>query len=321
MTTLSSPRSLAPAFALLTAATLIAAVPQPAQAQAPTTAPATAPAKATAGDVDVNGTRIHYQLFGDLSSPETPLLVLHGAFMSGDAMRPLIDPFAATRPVIAIDARGHGRSGGVDSNLSYDLMADDAAAVLAKLGVARADVLGYSMGGSTAIRMALRHPERIDKQVIISATYRLDGWYPEVLAGIEQLTPELFAGSPMEAEYKKISPTPESFPNLVAAIKGLDALSYAWPDDQVRAIKGKTMVIIGDADGVTLDHAIKLFKLRGGADIAAATQGFMTEAPKARLAILPAASHIGIMGDAPVIAAMATAFLNDAKPAMPPGFF
>ena len=169
MTYHASHRSLISTFALLAAATAVAALPQPARAQTPahqtpTQAPATAGTTALAvakyGDVDVNGTRIHYQLYGDLASGKTPLLVLHGSFMSADAMKPLIDPFALTRPVIAIDARGQGRSSGIDGALSYELMADDAAAVLAKLGVGKADVLGYSMGGTMAIALAIRHPDR-----------------------------------------------------------------------------------------------------------------------------------------------------------------
>ena len=317
MTCHASQLNLASAFALIAAAAAIAALPQPARAQTPTTAPAAAPLKAKAGNADVNGTRIHYQLHGDLAGGKTPLLVLHGAFMSSDAMKSLIDPLAATRPVIAIDARGHGRSGGVDGKLSYDQMADDAAAVLAKLGVKQADVLGYSMGASTAIALAVRHPGQVGKQVVLSGTSRLDGWYPEVLVSIAQLTPATFAGSPIETGYKSLSPTPDKFPKLVGNIKTLDATPFAYSDEQVRAIPGKTMVIIGDADGVTLDHAIQLFRLRGGGDIAAATQGFMTEAPKARLAILPATSHVGIMSEVPAIVAMVTPFLDDAKPPMP----
>lgn len=317
MTYHSSQRNLVSAFALLAAATAVAALPQPAHAQTSAATEAATPAAAKNGDVAVSGTRIHYQVHGDLASGKTPLLVLHGAFMSADAMKSLIDPLAATRPVIAIDARGHGRSGGVDGKLSYDLMADDAAAVLAKLGVKQADVLGYSMGGSTAVALAIRHADKVGKQVILSGTSRLDGWYPEVLAGIAKITPELFANSPIDTEYKRLSPTPEKFPKLVENIKSLDATSFAFPDEQVRAIPGKTMVIIGDADGVTLDHAIALFKLRGGGDIAAATQGFMTEAPKARLAILPATSHIGIMSEVPAIVAMVIPFLDDTKPPMP----
>lgn len=311
-------RSLVPAFALL--ATAAAAQPVQAQAQTAPAVETAAPASTAKSDfVTIDGARIHYQVHGDLASGKTPLLVLHGAFMSTDTIKPLIDPFLPARPVIAVDARGHGRSGGVDAPLTYDRMADDTAAVLAQLGVEKVDVLGYSMGGTTAIRLALKHPDKVGKQVILSATSRLDGLYPEVLAVIATLTPEIFAGSPMEKEYKRLSPEPDGFPKLLANIKALDAARYNWTDEDVRKIPGKTMVIIGDADGVTLEHAIALFKLRGGGDIAAATQGFITEAPKARLAILPATSHIGIMNEVPAIAAMVMPFLDDKAPP-PPSF-
>ena len=318
MTRRSPLPELASAFALIAVAATIAAAAQPAAAQTPGAGQPAANAP-QGGHADVAGAAIHYQVYGDLKSGKTPLVVLHGAFMSADAMKPLIDPLAATRPVIAVDARGHGRSGGVDGPLSYDRMADDTAAVLDRLGVAKADVLGYSMGGSTAVALAVKHPEKIGKQVILSATSRLDGWYPEVLAGISKLTPDIFAGSPIDTEYKRLSPAPQKFPVLVANIKSLDATPFGWSDAAVRAIPGRTMVIIGDADGVTLDHAIHLFKLRGGGDVAAATQGFLTAAPKARLAILPATSHIGIMGEIPAIAAMVTPFLDDTAPP-PPSF-
>lgn len=308
-----------PAFALL-ASTAALTAPGTAQAQtAPAAETAAAASTAKSDFVTIDGARIHYQVHGDLASGRTPLLVLHGAFMSTDTIKPLIDPFLPARPVIAVDARGHGRSGGVDGPLTYDRMADDTAAVLAKLGVKKVDVLGYSMGGTTAISLALKHPDKVGKQVILSATSRLDGLYPEVLAAIATLTPEIFVGSPMEKEYKRLSPEPNGFPKLLANIKALDAAPYNWSDEDVRKIPGKTMVIIGDADGVTLDHAIQLFKLRGGGDIAAATQGFITEAPKARLAILPATSHIGIMNEVPAIAAMVTPFLDDKAPP-PPSF-
>ncbi|WP_082665278.1 alpha/beta fold hydrolase [Sphingopyxis sp. H115] len=313
----------ASALAIIAVAATLAALPRTAAAETTVASPAPAARQSSAalqaGHVDVAGAAIHYQVYGDLKSGPTPLLILHGAFMSADAMKPLIGPLAASRPVIAVDARGHGRSGGVDTPLSYDRMADDTAAVLDKLGVEKADVLGYSMGGSTAIALAVGHPDKVGKQVILSATSRLDGWYPEVLAGISQLTPDVFAGSPIDTEYQRLSPAPDKFPKLVANIKALDATPFGWSDAAVQAIPGKTMVIIGDADGVTLDHAIQLFKLRGGGDIAAATQGFLTAAPKARLAILPATSHIGIMGEIPAIAAMVVPFLDDKAPP-PPSF-
>ena len=293
--------------------------------QAPSSQTARAAEAASAavetGHAEVDGLQIYYQVHGDLTSGQTPLLILHGAFMSGDAMKPMLDRFAATRPVIAIDQRGHGRTGDAEGPITYELLADDAAGVLESLDVATADVLGYSMGGNTAILMALGHPDRVGKLISISATYRRDGWYPEVLEGMAQMTADLFAGSPMETEYRRLSPNPETFPTLVEEIRALEALPNTWPDDEMRAIAGKTMIVVGDADSVTLEHAVNMFKLRGGGDAAVAAQGFITEAPRARLAILPGTSHIGIMANADLIATLVTPFLDDVTPPMPPGFF
>ncbi|WP_206185265.1 alpha/beta fold hydrolase [Sphingosinicella sp. CPCC 101087] len=273
------------------------------------------------GYAEVEGGRIHYQVYGDLDSGKTPLLVLHGSFMSGDTMEPIFGPFAAGRPVIAIDARGHGRSGETPGPITYELMADDAAAVLAALNVPSADVLGYSMGATTALFMASRHPDRVGKQIILAGTSRRDGWYPEVLQAMAQATPAMFAGSPIEAEYRRLSPNPDQFATFVSEVLALEEQDYAASDEAVRAIDDKTMIIVGDADGVALEHAIELFKLRGGGDREAAARGFLTGAPRARLAILPATSHIGIMAEAERIAELATPFLDDRLPPRATGFF
>lgn len=288
--------------------------------QAARMAPADSLATRT-GYANVEGGRIFYQIHGDLNSGKTPLVVMHGSFMSGDAMRPFVEPFAADRPVIAIDARGHGRSGDFPGVITYEQMADDAAAVLEALNVGTADLLGYSMGGTTAIFMAIRHPDRVGKQIILAGTSRRDGWYPEVLQAMAQGTPEAFAGSPVEAEYRRLSPTPNAFPTFVREVLRLEEVNYEASDDAVRAIEGKTMIIVGDADGVSLEHAIELFKLRGGGDRQAAMQGLITGSPRARLAILPATSHVGIMSEAERIAELATAFLDDRGPPRLTGFF
>ena len=103
-------------------------------------------------------------------------------------------------------------------------------------------------------------------------------------------------------------------------LRDLAQSDYDNTNDTVRKIDDKTMIVVGDADAVELDHAIELFKLRGGVDKEVAAQGFMTEAPRARLAILPGTTHIGIMANADLIAALAVPFLDDSKPIMPPGF-
>ena len=276
---------------------------------------------ADSGYAEVDGLRIFYQVYGDLTSGRTPLLILHGSYMSADAMEPMTDGFVATRPVIVIDQRGHGRTGDAEGPITYELLADDAAGVLESLGVPTADVLGYSLGANTAILMAIRHPDRVGKLVAVSGTYRRDGWYPEVLQAMAQITPEFFAGTPMESEYRRLSPTPDAFPTLVEKLKVLDAAPQAWSEDEIRAFRGKTMIVLGDADAVRPEHAVELFRLRGGGDPAVAAQGFLTEPPPARLAILPGTSHIGIMAEAELVADLVTPFLDDETPPMPEGFF
>lgn len=275
----------------------------------------------TTGFAEVAGGRIYYQVYGGLASGTTPLLVLHGSYMSADAMLPVIEPFAATRPVVAVDQRGHGRTGDLPGPVTYERLADDAARVLRALGAPAADVLGYSMGGTAAVFLAVRHPEAVGKQVILSGTFRRDGWYPEVLRALGQATPEAFAGTPLEAEYKRLSPTPNAFPTLVRKLRDLDASDFGQPDAAVRAIKGKTMVVAGDADGVALEHALELFTLRGGGDRKAAEQGYLPDAPRARLAILPGTAHTGMMAQAALIAELVTPFLDDVTRVTPPGFF
>jgi pimeloyl-ACP methyl ester carboxylesterase len=200
-------------------------------------------------------------------------------------------------------------------------MADDSAGVLDALKVRRADVLGYSMGGMTAFTMAIRHPHKIGKQIILSGTSRRDGFYPEVQEALKHMTPAAFAGSPFEAEYQRLSPTPNAFATLVNKLRDLAQSNYGNTNEAVRTIDDKTMIIVGDADGVALEYAIELFKLRGGGDRKAAAQGFMTEAPRARLAILPGTTHVGVMANADLIAALAVPFLDDVKPMTPRGFF
>lgn len=273
------------------------------------------------GFAEVQGGNLHYAVHGDLASGKTPLLVLHGSYLSGEAMRPIFEPFLATRPVIVVDQRGHGRSGDLPGPITYELLGDDAAAVLKALDVEQADVLGYSMGGTAALYFAARHPQRAGKQIILSGTSSRRGWLPEVQQAIAKTDATMFAGSPMEREYKRLSPNPDGFATLVEKLRVMDEADFALGDDAVRAIDDKTMIILGDADGVDLQHALKLFELRGGVDKQAATQGFLAQAPRARLAVLPAMSHVGVMGEGELIARLAVPFLDDVKPAVPPGFF
>jgi len=261
------------------------------------------------GYAPVNGQRMYYEIHGE--GEGGPRLVRHGAYMTGNAagiagMGDFVGPLGAGRQVIAPDLQGHGRTADIDRPIRYESLADDAAALLDHLGVARADLFGFSMGGAAALQVAIRHPDRVGKLVVASTSSSTGGEavYPEVFAGIDQITPEVFADTPFFAEYERVAPDPAAFPELVAKLKDLDAQQFAWPAEQIRAIAAPTMIVVGDADIVRPEHAVALLRLRGGG-----VPGDLTRLPDARLAILPGTSHIGVAQRAAWLVPMIEEFL------------
>ena len=306
---------------LIAVAALALATALPASAQTPPVADA-AVAQAAARRADsatVEGGEVRYFVHGDLTSSKTPVLVLHGAFMSSDTMKPLTD-LIADRPLIVVDQRGHGRTGDLPGPITYEALADDAAAVLADAGVPKADVVGYSMGAGAALQLALRHPEVVDHLVVASVSFNEAGNLPGFTQMMAGITPEVFAGTPMEAEFKRLAPDPNAFASVVTKIKVMDH-GQDWPAEDIRALTSPTFIIVGDHDIVRPEHAVELYRLRGGGDTARASQPFLTEAPPARLAILPASSHVDVFGDPALLAAMILPFLDDQTRPMPEGFF
>ena len=270
------------------------------------------------GHLPINGLNLYYEVFGDLgTSKAPPLLLIPGAFMATESMRSWASAFAGARTVIIFDQQGHGRTPDTSREMSYEQFGDDAAELLRALKVERAAVMGYSQGGGVALQLALRHPRLVDKLISLSATYRQDGWYPSVLKGIKGLSAKDFAGTPVEKAFYGHTPDPAAFDAYLEKMKVLNIDDQNISDEQMRSFPAKTMVIIGDADGVKPEHALAMFKLRGGGDESAAATGMLQEVPVARLVILPAMSHIGISGESAVLVPMVTAFLDDVPPATP----
>jgi pimeloyl-ACP methyl ester carboxylesterase len=127
-----------------------------------------------------------------------------------------------------------------------------------------------------------------------------------VLAGLATtFTPDAFAGSPIEADYHKIAPNPDDFPNLVLKVQDLTRSATAWPVEIIRAIPAPTMIIIGDADIIIPEHAVELFRLRGGG-----VPGDFVPMPPAQLAILPGTTHMTLVERTEWLGSMIPAFLD-----------
>lgn len=270
------------------------------------------------GHLPINGLSLYHEVHGELGTSKTaPLLLIPGAFMGTGSMTSWVSAFAGQRAVVVFDQQGHGRTPDTPRKMSYEQFADDAAALLRALQVERADVMGYSQGGGVALQLALRHPALVSKLVSLSATYRKDGLYPSLLEGIEGQSATAFAGTPVEKAFKEHTPDATAFDAYLKKMKVLGIEDQNISDAQMRSIPAKTMVIAGDADAVKPEHALAMFKLRGGGDEEAAASGVLQDVPAARLVILPATSHIGIFGESAVLAPMISAFLDDETPATP----
>lgn len=265
---------------------------------------ASAQQKPTTGYAPVNGINMYYEVHGD----GEPVVLLHGAFMTiTNNWAGWIGELSKTRKVIAVEMQGHGRTADAPRDITYENSADDVAALLDYLEIPRADLIGYSMGGAVAMQCAIRHPDKVRRAVIISSTFRRDGMIPEAAEHIPKLTADDFKGSPLETEYKKLSPTPDDFPKLVQRIVATYSKGYDFGADKLGATTTPMFFIHGDADGVRLAHVAEMFRLKGGE-----IHGDMKPRSASRLAILPDTTHVTLMQRIPIIVPMVNDFL-DAK--------
>jgi pimeloyl-ACP methyl ester carboxylesterase len=157
------------------------------------------------------------------------------------------------------------------------------------------------------MQCAIRHPKKVRKIVSISAYFRSDGVVKEAIDAISKFTPEAFKGSPLETEYKKLSPTPDDFPKFVKRVLASRKPSN-FGADKLKATEAPMFFIHGDADGVRLDHVAEMFRLKGGE-----VHGDLRPRSTSRLAILPNSTHVTLMQRMPIIVPMVNDFL-DAKP-------
>ena len=259
--------------------------------------------------VAVNGMQMYYEVSGS----GEPLVVLHGAYMNIPDMGAIIPKLAETHKVYALEFQGHGRTTDIDRPITYPNLADDVAAFMDSVGVAKADVFGYSMGAVAGLQLAIRHPEKVNKLAAASVAYDVRGWQPVFTAFIPQMTVEMMVGMPFAAEYRKLAANPDGFPALAAKLIALEKEPMAWEAD-VKKMKTPVLIISGDADVATLEHGVALFRLLGGGDM-----GDMGKPlPASRLAVLPATSHTAVITQVDLLHGFIEPFL---KGTAPKGFF
>ena len=165
------------------------------------------------GYADVNGIKLYHEMYGR----GEPLVLIHGGLMTIGEMQGWVQPLAKTRRVIAVEMQGHGRTADTDRPMRFATLGDDIAALLDHLKVPKADVVGYSFGGATAIRAAIQHPDKVRRLVVVSSPYAKSGWYPETQEGMSHVGAAM-AVNMMQTPTGKFSkqwPEPQRFPQFL----------------------------------------------------------------------------------------------------------
>jgi pimeloyl-ACP methyl ester carboxylesterase len=263
---------------------------------------------AKTGYADVNGLQMYYEIHG---SGGTPLVLIHGAFSAiGTSFEAVLPGLAAGRQVIGLELQAHGRTADIDRPMSGEQFADDVAAALQQLGVAQADLFGYSMGAAVALQVAIRHPQLVRKLVLASVSYTLGGIHPGLMDGLGEMRPEMMHGTPWHEEYLRIAPNPDGFATLFAKKTAMDQSIKDIPAEVIRSISAPTLLIIGDSDIVQPEHAVEMFRLLGGGVV-----GDVAGLPRSQLAILPGTTHVTVVAKADLLLAIVPPFLDAPLPA------
>lgn len=217
--------------------------------------------------VAVNGVSLFVATYGK----GEPLILLHGGAGNGDHFANQVTAFGATHTVLVVDSRGHGRSTKTTDPLSYAQMADDVVALMDALKLPTASIVGWSDGGAIGLEVAIRHPSRLRKLVVVGQNATLAGGKS---AGTTETFPAYFARC--AADYAKRSPTPKGFTSLQQALRPMWRTQPNFTDAQLSSITASTLLIDGDHDEIVradhLEHVAKVI-------------------PNAKLVFIPDASH------------------------------
>jgi pimeloyl-ACP methyl ester carboxylesterase len=203
---------------------------------------------------DINGLKLYYEIHG----AGRPLVLIHGGGSTIESNWSRVLPaFAKSHKVVAVELQAHGHTKDIDRALSFEQDADDVAAVLVQLGIAKADFMGFSNGGTTCLQIGIRHPEVVNKLVVASATYKLNGMPPGFFDGFPKATLRDMP-MPLQEAYLKANPDPKGLQRMFERDVARMMAFKDIPDDKIKSIQSPVLIINGDRDVTTNEHALEM---------------------------------------------------------------
>jgi pimeloyl-ACP methyl ester carboxylesterase len=267
----------------------------------------------SSGYADVNGIKLYHEIYGE----GEPLVLIHGGLTTIGEMRGWIQPLAKTRQVIAVEMQGHGRTADTDRPMSFATMGNDIVALLDYLKIPKADLVGHSFGGASAIRAAIQHPDKVRRLVVISSPYARSCWYPEVQEGMGRVGASM-AENMMQTPTGKFSkqwPEPQRFPQFLNKMGNMMSQDYDWSTD-IAKLPMPVLLVFADNDSVSQKHIAEFFALLGGGVKEPGWRN--TQLSKSRLAVVPGYSHYNFL-TSPEVPLIVDKFLADPLTNSPSG--
>lgn len=267
------------------------------------------------GFADVNGIKLYHEIYGQ----GEPLVLIHGGLTTIDQMQGWVQPLAETRQVIAVEMQGHGRTADTDRPMTFTTMGDDLAALLDVLEIPKADLVGHSFGGASAIRAAIQHPDHVRRLVVISSPHARSAWYPEVQEGMSRVgasmvdnmmqmpTGKHSTAWPVTRLSTFVASEPQRFPLFLDKFGKMMGADYDWSAEIAR-LPMPILLVFTDNDSIPQRQIAEFFALIGGGVKEPGWQN--TQLSKSRLAVVPGYSHYNFIAS-PEVPQIVGKFLDD----------
>lgn len=216
------------------------------------------------GYSEVNGLHMYYEIYGH----GKPLVLIHGGGSTiQTSFEKIIPLLAKQRQVIGVEIQAHGRTSDRNTDLSFEQDADDIFTLLKNLKLDKADFFGFSNGGTTTLQIAIRHPEIVNKIILGSALSKRNGVPEQFWDFMKQARLENMP-VPLKEAYNQVA----SDPTRLQIMHDRDAKRMInfkdIPDQQIKSIKAPALIIIGDKDVITPEHAIEMHRLIADSQLA-----------------------------------------------------
>lgn len=229
-----------------------------------TTPSSSAQAQATGKYAQVNGLKMYYEIHGS----GFPLVLIHGGGSTLETTFGRILPaLARTNRVIAVEMQAHGHTADIDRSMTFEQDADDIAELLRQLDITKANIFGFSNGASTTMHIAIRHPQLVNKIIVASTMVNRSGTFPGFWEMMQQAT---FEGMPQPYKdaFLKINPDKDALYTMykrdVTRMQNFKDI----PQQDIAAVTVPVLVMCGNQDVVTVEHAAEMFRTMKHAQLA-----------------------------------------------------